>query len=768
MRNLLSIFHLANAPTVPLDSDEDGDGDVDEPPEKSPSLPHLDPVTVQQKPQSTYSRAALPTLHRKESLLTRALLTIPNPEASSAIPSPVPAASSRASTFSNLSMQSAAEPNSDASDTTPARSATPSPSLPATQHYPLPHDDHTPLAPSRISFVTSREQEKPVTADLDESKVEANLGRRRCISFACAGKPPAKDSSPVKQENAERAQTTRRKCMLTFACHTRPNQTTHHILELPTLRRDSASTSGSDRSAPASEHETDERQGTAQPKNVPANSRDREATEPVTLTRSIRTADRKLKVSPFHEFQTSPDHEDDWVHEPIDSNRKLTLSDCMKKENAIRKIGQEAEEEAEQEEKDDDELDDENEEGDNEDDFAPSDDGNESDNEAGFGDSGDNSDVESDEQFWEPSTTTAATSVEQVSPIRPMGSRRQSGSSMDSISDNRVQLTYRSGSVDIKSAKHLRAAKTHHCRPSTPVLPDSTDFVCGTLDEDRPLEAAYISVKEQKKREKHIPIPQDIDPSFPTTDLEDMDEEDEKDVDVAGDHLWLEDQLEGFEDDTTRGHAASRLSRQRSTVSPPRRGHSPCAKPGLCRSPPPPRQIIRRPSPAHKGRLFGHSPKCLRSPPPPTKLTSPPGTRRQSPTDMSLVAVATRGLVVSRLAQRPHMTRTSSLPRTPNPFFHNYHVKRQQDDRAAFGDATPGRDVHVRGPVDIVIGLEKKRQKRKEKYWRQHCRRAAKEQAERKTIPGRGAERMRELGLECAERTRGYGLGQQHPLVISL
>ena len=62
-------------------------------------------------------------------------------------------------------------------------------------------------------------------------------------------------------------------------------------------------------------------------------------------------------------------------------------------------------------------------------------------------------------------------------------------------------------------------------RPGTPELPDSTDFVCGTLDEDRPLEAAYISCREQKKREKHVPIPQDIDPSFPTSDLEDNDDD---------------------------------------------------------------------------------------------------------------------------------------------------------------------------------------------------------------------------------------------------
>jgi hypothetical protein len=67
------------------------------------------------------------------------------------------------------------------------------------------------------------------------------------------------------------------------------------------------------------------------------------------------------------------------------------------------------------------------------------------------------------------------------------------------------------------------------------------------------------------------------------------------------------------------------------------------------------------------------------------------------------------------------------------------------------------------------MGLERKRQKRKEKFWRQHCRKAAKEYAERKPVPGRGATRMKELGLECAERNRGYGIpGQSTQLVISL
>lgn len=76
--------------------------------------------------------------------------------------------------------------------------------------------------------------------------------------------------------------------------------------------------------------------------------------------------------------------------------------------------------------------------------------------------------------------------------------------------------------------------------------------------------------------------------------------------------------------------------------------------------------------------------------------------------------------------------------------------------------------VHTRGPIDIVEGLEKKRQKRKEKFWRQHCRKAAKEEMERRRVPGKGAERMKELGLEVAERCRAYGVGQDVQLVLSV
>jgi hypothetical protein len=130
------------------------------------------------------------------------------------------------------------------------------------------------------------------------------------------------------------------------------------------------------------------------------------------------------------------------------------------------------------------------------------------------------------------------------------------------------------------------------------------------------------------------------------------------------------------------------------------------------------------------------------------------------------------GLNISELVQRPTMTRTKSLPRTPNPFFtmeHSYQwsgiVPIQESHER---ELSRTRETYTRGPIDIVEGLEKKRQKRKEKFWRQHCRKAAKEQMERRPAPGRGAERMKHLGLEVAERTRAFGVGESSQLVLSV
>ena len=52
----------------------------------------------------------------------------------------------------------------------------------------------------------------------------------------------------------------------------------------------------------------------------------------------------KSPMSPqaFHEFGTSQSETDAWVEKADEHKAKLTVDDCMKKENAIRQIGRES------------------------------------------------------------------------------------------------------------------------------------------------------------------------------------------------------------------------------------------------------------------------------------------------------------------------------------------------------------------------------------------------------------------------------------------
>ena len=586
--------------------------------------------------------------------------------------------------------------------------------------------------------------------------------RKSMISFACPMRP---GSPKVKQPEQTSPEPPKRKSMISFACPMRQNSIKSKQLD-PVQAKNSSTTIRKPSPAPASKRRLSTDTSTSAI-DIASTSTDE--------TKTIKSPSSPVSPHTFHEFGTSADETDAWVKESPDQKRKLTITDCMKKELAIRQLGEEAEEEAEEEEREQEELEeleDLDEETTHGDDFAPSDDsdhsdgGNESDDEGGFAESDDETDAGSDYEFWAPSTTTATTSTDNVNMSHYSLRNRSRAGSLESEIHSSSPAQSQIGRPIGKG----RLLKVARMRPGTPELPDSTDFVCGTLDEDRPLEAAYIACREQKKREKHIPIPQDIDPSFPTSDPEDEDDDAEEDEPSsgAGGPAWLKDQFTEF-DREHRGRTISGLGKS-PAPSPKQDAHAlrpAAARRPTPRSPPPKRAGMCRSPPPKK--LFGHSPSRLRSPPPHMRLRSPPA----SPT----IAGPAAGLNIGGLAQRPVVRqgprgRTSSLPRTPNPFFRNFNVGSPSISNVASGAVTPAIeeppkfDMHVRGPVDIVMGLEKKRQKRKEKFWRQHCRKAAKEQAERRPTRGRGAERMKELGLECAERSRGYGLGQQ--LVISL
>ena len=81
-------------------------------------------------------------------------------------------------------------------------------------------------------------------------------------------------------------------------------------------------------------------------------------------------------------------------------------------------------------------------------------------------------------------------------------------------------------------------------------------------------------------------------------------------------------------------------------------------------------------------------------------------------------------------------------------------------DDAGTGSDTMGAAVDApkrRGAIDIVKGLEKKRQRRKEKLYQKACAKAAaKGEKAYKVKPGKGLERMREVGLEL-QRYKGKG-----------
>ncbi|KIV85761.1 hypothetical protein PV11_01421 [Exophiala sideris] len=755
MQSLLKMLNLSTAPTVAVAEDEVS-AEADEPPDDQ-----ITPLITEPR-DKVYSKAIAPANPRRESLLTRAIVELKHDEFSPSSTSDHRGLSTTSSR-STASMASTAELTSDGDLTSPSRSTTPSPPPPPGRFTHL-LNSKKPSPPPKVLIAPITKDDKPSVAVIGEAAVEKSLGRKRCIMFACGGTDTEKSKDDVSsKEPVIQAELPKRKCMLTFACpsrtsssETKTDSSKLHVEQKPARRASPAPT----------------------PRRKPSVDLSGLSAETAKPAPSDRARPGLPSPKPtFHEFGSSHDETDSWIDKPSEHQKRLTLDDCMRKENQIRQIGEEAEEEAEEEEREQEELEEELDDNDNTvDDFAPSDEGsdagNESDDEGGFADSDDESDAGSDYQFWAPSkTTTRATSVEHVS-ISHFSSRRQSDAS---------SVESRSGSPPIHPMHPIRrqlgkgrdytSKVPRVMRPGTPELPDSTDFVCGTLDEDRPLEAAYISCREQRKREKHVPIPQDIDPSFPTTDPDEEEDEEEDEIVDGSQHSsdgprWMKHQF-GFEDDD-RGRRKSPL------VSPLGRSPAPIVRPAFAvrgdhrRAPlrsPPPKHMAARSPPARK--LFGHSPTRMRSPPPPARLRSPRGSPTGARTPIPKVSM--RGL-----AQRPTMERTASLPDTPNPFFKNFNVGSPSISNIASGAVTPAAeeppraDYHVRGPVDIVIGLEKKRQKRKEKYWRQHCRKVAKEQAERKVARGRGAERMKELGLECAERLRGYGVGQQTQLVISL
>ncbi|UKZ63635.1 uncharacterized protein TrAtP1_004861 [Trichoderma atroviride] len=502
--------------------------DPDEPPETQLFMP------IPTKPLP-FQRAPIRQQQVASSLLTQAILGQSDEEDAHVFHPSKSYSQRRRSMVSNASIASTADLTSDTGLTSPSRTNTPSPPLPNLSMLRLHGAGEQKSGLFGNFFGTRRVVEEPVK----------EAPRKRCIQFACAAKPQAQPQAapaaaappaamlktPVSKEDAPK-----RTC-IKFACTARPSsshKTSPKPYEPSTPKRSMT------HPVPIS------------PRPAPAEADCCKAS--LVRPRFIRASSTELikDGSQFHEFASGMAREDDWIRQENFTQTKLTISDILVKENLIRRLGAEAEEEAEQEEAEEDEaetamdeddedededeadeldddldLDEEDEEDEDEDEDEEDDDsdGYHTDEETGFADSDEEDDDDENMMMWTPRVPSIPRQ------FTPRLARRLSindQQSDDSIGSRRSRR---------------RASKARLIGPQTeaPDLPDSTDFVCGTLDEDRPVEDAYLSCLAARRNEKLRIIPQDIDPSFPASDL---DEEDEEDIYVdASDsdgHAWVQ------------------------------------------------------------------------------------------------------------------------------------------------------------------------------------------------------------------------------------
>ncbi|KAI2630515.1 hypothetical protein GGS21DRAFT_540156 [Xylaria nigripes] len=698
-----------------------------------------------------------------ESLLTKALHQ--SEEEITNFYHPIP--TRRRSLNSNFSLASTADLTSDTGFTSPARTDTPSPPQPVL----LFQLNRALFDAKRRAVATAYSETQAVCVSPVPSRTEprdekrepvAETVQRKRISFACGPKidvkKPLNQPQYVGSTISHEMQPPRR-TGIKFACPAKPasqagplHPSQQHAgmpsVEMP-AKREAASPATSRKSRSPEIHSRQQRSLTSHPANQsPSIVR---ASKYLT----VDACDLNTESSRFHEFASDEPLQDDWIRQNLPATcARLTINDTLRKENEIRRLGKEVEEEAlEEEEEEEEEEDDEDEEEDgdedededgDEDDDEDEDEGEEdeqddleidedldqmgvfdedddaqderfdtrsdygshdaasdgyhTDNETGFAESDDDDDEEL--QLWTHSNGLA-----------PVLSNDTPMCRYPTLNDARSDTS----SEGVGTSKRIRG-RNHRIkfRPGTPELPDSTDFVCGTLDEDRALENAYISCMAVKRRENLHLIPQDIDPSFPASEPEDEEIELHKRIQNSDEQLWIHGEPEDIHH--TRNHNGEARKKKSSHPSP-RRLHSP-----------PPKNRNR-------------SPRRLVSPPPRCRAM-------QSPPASPFPAGHYPNIQYKTLAFRSGLRHTKSLPR--NSALIHQHTKHQ---RRVGKTVEPGG--HVRGAIDIFKGLEQKRQRRKEKfkekYLQKHNDMARKGQLpQQRPQPGKGAERMREIGLLSA------------------
>ncbi|KAI0392593.1 hypothetical protein F5Y17DRAFT_354367 [Xylariaceae sp. FL0594] len=654
----------------------------------------------------------------------------------------------RRSMTSNISFASTADLTSDTGFTSPARTNTPSPPPPMIRPYQLDRGLSGMLKQHVVLQGSEREVEftKPISPP-SKMAMETNdtaqvaLPKKRCISFACGPRPERERTlsqaqpQPAEAHPASEEKPQRKSC-IKFACPTKPvpspgiaspghDLSSTPAPNVPKVKPASPVSSRKHRSSSAN-------RGRSQRSSTPRPEKPAGDSAPRSKYLTADASDLDTESSRFHEFASDEPVQEDWIRQGFPNlSTRLTINDTLRKENEIRRLGKEAEEEALEEEEEDEYEDgdiygddtdlvglDEDEDGDDddaEDEDALDQSGSESDgvgsdgyntdNEVGFADSDDEED--GDLQLWTPVLGLALAIASNDTPR----ARRRS---------LRVENSDTSSSEGLESRPRIRKrSRRTKSGPRTPELPDSTDFVCGTLDEDRVLENAYISCIASKRREKLHLIPQDIDPSFPTSEPEDEELRPHRRIHDTTDNLWIAGEMEDIDHNGDRGRRKS--------------GHT---SPWKYRSPPPkgrgrsPRRLFDR-----------YSPRRLVSPPPPGRATrSPPASLVQ--------ASQFQQVHFKSLAFQPGLTHTKSLPRAPALFPPHIKIIRKVERQ-------PEYSGHVRGAIDIVKGLEQKRQRRrekfKEKYLQKHNEKARKGQLpQQRPQPGQGAQRMREIGLLSA------------------
>lgn len=743
--NVLAWSH--HAANVESAADDEGAADVDEPPDSVPATQRISPEFR----RTSYTKAK----ENHASLLTRAL----NTASESETPETNPGQTSngrrrRPSITSEISVASTADLTSDTGMSTPARTNSPSPRLLGLGFVPLSLEKHN-GAPVQIIGSLPRRivptfplngdqgQAKSTSAEAPRDPAVQTIQKKRCISFACTAKPkgeiapaPAKTPvpAPVQAPAAAPQPTQARKPCIKFACPAKPPQPA--VQQTPPQKQRLAIPKTNDESGSVST--VISTPSTIRKARSPVSRRARPMTPrkiaqspvPPRKKKYITASSDEMKGEglQFHEFASDHPQQEDWIRrEKALAKTKLTIDDLLKKENDIRRIGKEAEEEAQQEEEEAEDEDDAEGNGDEDDDGDDAEGIDEleedvEDDQSGYGSDDDFSDgyntdedlgfAESDDEeddgllLWTLTTTPSVR--ERLSDATPVFRPSSLGALSDSSAYSR------------KGFRTKHSKQRSIARPMTPELPDSTDFVCGTMDEDLTLEDEYATRLAARKREKYRTIPQDIDPSFPTSDPEDEVDEDLHHSHDSGEPIWLHGELEDLHDDRIDRRLKKKDTSPKRMRSPPpaKRYHSP-----------PPKARGRSPR-----RLFDRSsPRRVKSPAPMAHPKSPMG----SP------AHAARVLGFKPLAARPGLTHTKSLPR--GAYFPG-HIKSGKRAKPTSKDT-----AHVRGAIDIVKGLEQKRQRRKEKFHQKYCDRARKGQIpEKRTKAGEGAEKMRELGLISA------------------